>query len=114
MFAQQRHARILDEVLAKGAVRVSDLVEELGVSDMTIRRDINHLARSGLVVRVHGGATAVTGRSAEEPAFAVKSGLQTTEKAGIAAAAAALVSPGDSVAAVATSGPTGRGPCPQG
>ncbi len=98
MFAQQRHARILDEVRATGAVRVSDLVEELGVSDMTIRRDISHLARKGLVARVHGGATAVTGRSAEEPAFAVKSGLQTTEKAGIATAAAALVAPGDSVA----------------
>ncbi len=98
MFAQQRHARILDEVRATGAVRVSDLVDELGVSDMTIRRDISHLARKGLVARVHGGATAVTGRSAEEPAFAVKSGLQTTEKAGIAAAAAGLVAPGDSVA----------------
>ena len=98
MFAQQRHARILDEVRATGAVRVSDLVEELGVSDMTVRRDISHLARKGLVARVHGGATAITGRSAEEPAFAVKSGLQTTEKAGIAAAAAHLVAPGDSVA----------------
>jgi len=98
MFAQQRHDRILDEVMTHGAVRVSDLVEQLGVSDMTIRRDIAHLARKGLIARVHGGATAVSGRSAEEPAFAVKAGLQPSEKAGIAAAAARLVRAGDSVA----------------
>lgn len=98
MFAHQRHERILDEVRATGAVRVSDLVETLGVSDMTIRRDIAHLARKGLVVRVHGGATAVTGRSAEEPAFADKAELRNTEKSSIAAAAARLVSAGDSVA----------------
>jgi DeoR/GlpR family transcriptional regulator of sugar metabolism len=98
MFAQQRQERILDEVRATGAVRVSELVESLGVSDMTIRRDIAHLARKGLVARVHGGATAVTGRSAEEPTFATKAGLRNEEKASIAVAAARLVSPGDSVA----------------
>jgi DeoR/GlpR family transcriptional regulator of sugar metabolism len=98
MLAPQRQEHILAHVRANGAVRVSDLVDELGVSDMTIRRDIAHLARKGLVARVHGGATAVSGRSADEPGFAVKSGLQTAEKAAIAAAAAALVQPGDSVA----------------
>lgn len=98
MFAKQRQERILEEVRAKGAVRVSDLVEQLGVSDMTIRRDIAFLARKGLLARVHGGATTLSGRSADEPGFAAKSSLQTTEKAAIAAGAAALVQPGDSVA----------------
>ncbi len=98
MFAQQRHEHILDLVRTNGAVRVSDLVESLGVSDMTIRRDIAHLARKGMVARVHGGATAITGRSAEEPTFAAKAGLRNAEKAGIAIAAARLVRPGDSVA----------------
>ena len=42
---------------------MSDLVELLAVSDMTVRRDIAALARRGLVARVHGGATAVSGRS---------------------------------------------------
>jgi DeoR/GlpR family transcriptional regulator of sugar metabolism len=81
-----------------GGARVSDLVDLLGVSDMTVRRDISTLARKGLVARVHGGATALSGRSADEPGFAVKSALQTVEKASIAAAAAALVGAGDSVA----------------
>ncbi len=98
MLARQRQERILEEVTLTGGARVSDLVELLGVSDMTIRRDIEALARKGLVSRVHGGATAVSGRSADEPGFAAKSGLQTLEKAAIAQAAASLVSPGDSVA----------------
>jgi DeoR/GlpR family transcriptional regulator of sugar metabolism len=98
MLARQRQERILEQVTLTGGARVSDLVELLGVSDMTIRRDIATLARKGLVARVHGGATAVSGRSADEPGFAAKSGLQTLEKAAIAEAAADLVSPGDSVA----------------
>lgn len=98
MLARQRQERILDEVRLAGGARVSDLVDLLGVSDMTIRRDIAILARKGLVARVHGGATALSGRSTEEPGFLVKSSLQTSEKAAIAAEAAALVSPGDCVA----------------
>jgi DeoR/GlpR family transcriptional regulator of sugar metabolism len=47
---------------------------------------------------VHGGATTVSGRSTEEPGFEAKFSLQTAQKAAIARAAGALVSPGDSVA----------------
>jgi len=98
MLARQRQERILEQIQLTGGARVSDLVELLGVSDMTVRRDISALARRGLVARVHGGATAVSGRSADEPGFAAKSGLQTLEKAAIAVAAAQLVQAGDSVA----------------
>lgn len=98
MLARQRQERILEEVRREGGVRVADLVADLGVSDMTVRRDIAELARRGLVARVHGGATSVPVRSTEEPGFAVKSELRTPEKAAIAAAAARLVEPGASVA----------------
>ncbi len=98
MLARQRQEQILDRIHRTGGARVADLVDELGVSDMTVRRDISALARAGLVTRVHGGATATGGRSADEPGFAAKSGLQTEEKTQIARAAAALVEPGDSVA----------------
>ncbi|MBW0119147.1 DeoR/GlpR family DNA-binding transcription regulator [Pseudonocardia abyssalis] len=97
MLARQRQDLILDEVRSTGGVRVSDLVERLGVSDMTVRRDIETLAARGLVTRVHGGATAA-GSSVEEPGFAAKSELRTAAKRAIAAAAAALVEPGASVA----------------
>ena len=98
VLARQRQERILEEVRVRGGARVSDLVDLLGVSDMTVRRDIAALARRGLVARVHGGATAVTGRSADEPGFEAKFALQTTQKEAIARAAAALVGPGASVA----------------
>jgi DeoR/GlpR family transcriptional regulator of sugar metabolism len=98
VLARQRQERILEEVRVRGGARVSDLVELLAVSDMTVRRDIAALARRGLVARVHGGATPVSGRSTEEPGFEAKFSLQTVQKAAIARAAAALVSPGDSVA----------------
>jgi DeoR/GlpR family transcriptional regulator of sugar metabolism len=97
MLARQRQELILDAVRTTGGARVSELVERLGVSDMTVRRDIEVLATRGLVARVHGGATAV-GSSVEEPGFAAKSGLHTAAKQAIAAAAASLLEPGASVA----------------
>jgi DeoR/GlpR family transcriptional regulator of sugar metabolism len=97
MLARQRQEVILDAVRSTGGVRVSELVDRLGVSDMTVRRDIEVLAQRGLVTRVHGGATAA-GSSVDEPGFAAKSALRTAAKQAIAVAAAALVEPGASVA----------------
>lgn len=97
MLAHQRQELILDAVRAHGGVRVADLVERLGVSEMTVRRDIGELSRQGLVARVHGGAAAL-GRSSEEPGFAAKSTLRTAAKRSIARAAARLVDAGASVA----------------
>ncbi|WP_375385124.1 substrate-binding domain-containing protein [uncultured Microbacterium sp.] len=74
LFALQRQERLMDELRAHGAVAVGRIAVVLGVSELTIRRDINALARRGLVTRVHGGATirssidesrgALTGRDA--------------------------------------------------
>lgn len=97
MLARQRQELILDAVRSTGGARVSELVERLGVSDMTVRRDIEVLAGRGLVTRVHGGAT-LAGSSVDEPGFAAKSTLHTVAKQAIAAAAARLVEPGASVA----------------
>lgn len=97
MLARQRQELILDTVRTTGGVRVSELVERLGVSDMTVRRDIEALAGRGLVTRVHGGATA-PGSSVDEPGYAAKSALHTTAKRAIAQAAVQLLEPGASVA----------------
>ncbi|MGQ7297856.1 DeoR/GlpR family DNA-binding transcription regulator [Quadrisphaera sp. KR29] len=97
MLARQRQERILEEVRAHGGARVSDLVSALGVSEMTVRRDITILAGQGLVARVHGGATALSAR-AEEPGFSAKSRMALPQKEAIAHAAASLVAPGSSVA----------------
>ena len=98
MLAPQRQAAILDRVRASGGVRVSELALEYGVSDMTIRRDLESLAERGLLSKVHGGATTVSPGSAHEPGFAAKSVRQRAEKTAIAARAATLVSPGDAIA----------------
>ena len=77
MLASQRRSVILELVEETGAVKVSELVERLGVSDMTIRRDIERLSSDGLLERVHGGALALGGsHSSEEPGFSAKSLLQ--------------------------------------
>ena len=98
MLAPQRQQAILDLIRATGAVRVGDLVREFGVSDMTIRRDLELLSDRGLVAKVHGGATAMSTGSTQEPGFAAKSVQQRAEKEAIARRAAALVSPGTAVA----------------
>ena len=56
MLANERRAHILNKVRGQGLVRVSDLVSELGVSSMTIRRDLDALAAQGMVDKFHGGA----------------------------------------------------------
>jgi DeoR/GlpR family transcriptional regulator of sugar metabolism len=98
MLARQRQARILERVREDGAVRVADLVRELGVSDMTVRRDLEILDDRGLVEKVHGGATSVEGSALFEPTFATKSSLQQSEKDAIAVSAASLVEPGMAIA----------------
>ncbi|MCL7459974.1 DeoR/GlpR family DNA-binding transcription regulator [Micromonospora echinofusca] len=98
MLARQRQTAILDLIRQHGGVRVSHLVSRFGVSDMTIRRDLEVLAELGLVDKVHGGATLPGPGSAEEPGFAAKSVRQQAEKRAIAERAAALVEPGMAVA----------------
>jgi DeoR/GlpR family transcriptional regulator of sugar metabolism len=96
--ARQRQTLILERVREQGAVRVADLVRTLGVSDMTVRRDLEVLQERGLIEKVHGGATAVEGSSQFEPGFSVKSTLMQSEKTLIAATAASLVTPGTAIA----------------
>lgn len=97
MLARQRQAVILEEIRRIGAVKVSDLVVRLGVSDMTVRRDLDVLAGRGLLEKVYGGATTVGGRSTDEPGFEAKSVRQLPEKEAIARLAADLVRPGTAI-----------------
>ncbi|TDU83908.1 GntR family transcriptional regulator [Kribbella voronezhensis] len=60
LFGLQRHERVMDELRREGAVRVKELAELLGVSELTIRRDIAALAAQNLLTKVHGGATLPT------------------------------------------------------
>jgi DeoR/GlpR family transcriptional regulator of sugar metabolism len=97
MLAAQRQSVILEVVRRDGAVRVSDLAEQLSVSDMTIRRDLDFLAENGLVEKVHGGATVIGNNSTYEPGFTAKVEREQPEKEAIAQEAAAMVHPGMAV-----------------
>ena len=98
LLAEQRRALILDEVRRRGGVRVNELTRRLNVSDMTVRRDLDALARQGVVEKVHGGAVPVVEASSHEPGFEAKSGLELGAKEAIGRAAATLVPPGSAIA----------------
>jgi len=98
VLAQQRQAAILNLIRRTGGAKVGHLVRQFGVSDMTIRRDLEALADRGLVAKVHGGATITATSSADEPGFEAKSVRQRAQKEAIAAYAASLVLPGTAVA----------------
>ncbi|MFF0433679.1 DeoR/GlpR family DNA-binding transcription regulator [Streptomyces sp. NPDC004327] len=98
LLAEQRRALILDEVRRRGGVRVNELTRRLNVSDMTVRRDLDALARQGMLAKVHGGAVPVVEASTHEPGFEAKSVLELGAKEEIARAAAAMVRPGTAIA----------------
>jgi DeoR/GlpR family transcriptional regulator of sugar metabolism len=101
VLAQQRQALILEHLGRAGGVRVSDLVQILGVSDMTVRRDLEVLEQRGLLDKVHGGATLRRDGSTDEPGFQAKSVRELVEKDAIGRRAVELVEPGSAVAVTA-------------
>jgi DeoR/GlpR family transcriptional regulator of sugar metabolism len=96
MEPHERQQIILERLGRVGHVRVSELIDEVSVSKMTIRRDLELLEREGLLKRMHGGATSVSPRGYEPP-YALRSRVELDAKLAVARAAAALVGEGDSV-----------------
>ena len=58
MSRQERLSTLADFVVENGAVRVEDVVRELGISPATARRDLDALAEQQLIIRTRGGASA--------------------------------------------------------
>lgn len=56
MLAAERRARILSRAQQDGAVRITSLVGDLGVSHVTIRRDLDSLVAEQILEKVRGGA----------------------------------------------------------
>ncbi|GAA3105542.1 DNA-binding LacI/PurR family transcriptional regulator [Kribbella aluminosa] len=67
MLAQERHELILRSLRRHGRLRVADLVDELGVSAITVRRDLAELDSAGLLRRVHGGAIGTSAADQANP-----------------------------------------------
>ncbi len=88
----ERRRRLLEIIREHGSVRASDLGVLLGVSEVTARRDLEALARRGLVERTHGGATLPGGIP-----LVLAPPERVAEKRAVGRAAAALVAPGETV-----------------
>ncbi|OKJ48794.1 substrate-binding domain-containing protein [Streptomyces sp. CB02115] len=70
LHVDQRHERVLELVRERGSLRVAELAEELGMSAVTLRRDVEALAAQGLVERLHGAVVWPTGQSRPAPTAA--------------------------------------------
>jgi len=96
MFPAERQGRILEMLAEQRGVRVSALSGLLGVSEMTIRRDLERLEAEGLLSRTHGGAI-LKHHIVEEPRYVTSVLAHAQEKRRIAQAAADMIQPGETV-----------------
>ncbi len=94
--APQRRERLRLLIESRRAARLDELSAALGVSQATVRRDLDELASTGRLRRVHGGAVAMDERPSEL-GFEVKAAEAAPEKARIAARAVELLAPDDTV-----------------
>lgn len=97
MISAQRRILIAEELDQSGHAAVRDLASRLGVSEMTIRRDLDALERRGDVVRIHGGALTRRRATAFEPMWDAKLALRHEAKLRIGRAAAELVDRGETI-----------------
>ena len=93
----ERLKRISDYIEQRGNAKISDLAQELGVSESTVRRDLDTLVREGLIQRSHGGATWIRHSSSYEHVYSEKMLIRGDEKKRIGAFCAEMVRDGDTL-----------------
>ncbi|MDD3339832.1 MAG: DeoR/GlpR family DNA-binding transcription regulator [Lachnospiraceae bacterium] len=96
MLPKNRQEYILNIVKQEKSARVSDLAERLFINEATIRRDLNTLARAGLVQRIYGGAVYANGLDSEIPLIQREEKNAAVKKE-IAQQACALIENGDTI-----------------
>jgi len=89
-----RRTRISELLAVKGYMSLTELVRALGVSESTVRRDLEVLEEQGPLRRTHGGAVYVKDVAGHRLAFADRTTSAAGEKQAIARAVADLISPG--------------------
>ena len=89
-YPHERREHIVSLLGRQGRVSVSDLARKFGVSDVTIRSDLDVLSRQGLLIRARGGAVAA-GDTDLNLDFHIRRSLNTERKQRIGAVAAAIV-----------------------
>ncbi len=94
--SEARRQQLLDFVRHHEFARIQDLARQLGVSEVTVRSDIDILARAGGIRRVRGGAMRVV-EAVPEVVYEARVSSHQREKRAVGMAAAAMLSSGDSV-----------------
>jgi DeoR family transcriptional regulator, aga operon transcriptional repressor len=97
MLIEERRQHVLARIQRDGRVLVGDLSDQLGISRITIRKDLEYLQAKGLIQRTHGGALALQSGALFDPSLIEKEKLHQKEKQRIADAAVTLVSEGQCV-----------------
>jgi DeoR family glycerol-3-phosphate regulon repressor len=97
--AGARRAALQRIIAARGFVSVADVAREIGISEMTVRRDLEVLERDGLIQRSHGGAVPAPPTTVipTEPSYAARRDLNREAKQRIAVTAAGLVQPEEAI-----------------
>lgn len=96
MFPEERRQRLLSALEQNYSMSVGELGKLLGVSEATVRRDLNHLQKRGLIHRTHGGALLTSPRKFE-PTYVEKKDRFLPQKQRIGRVAAAMVEDGETV-----------------
>ena len=91
--AEERLSRILDLLSVRGPLRTTAITAQLEVSGATVRRDLDTLARRGLIRKVHGGAALAS----QDQQYRDRQELQQPGKRRLAELAATLITPGETV-----------------
>ncbi|MFB5760398.1 DeoR/GlpR family DNA-binding transcription regulator [Paenibacillus medicaginis] len=96
MLTEERFKLILERLQINGVVKLQELVEELGASESTIRRDLIDLEARQLLKRVHGGA-ALLNQKSQEPGMDEKTFKNVQQKNVIARLAAGEIRDGECI-----------------
>jgi len=96
MLVMERYERIVQWVNERGSIRVSELSELCGVTEETIRRDLDRLEQAGRLKRSHGGAVSIKEQQHETP-HTEREIAHMDEKKRIAAEAVLLIEPRDRI-----------------
>ncbi|MBO0462587.1 MULTISPECIES: DeoR/GlpR family DNA-binding transcription regulator [unclassified Enterococcus] len=97
MLKEERLNKILELVNINGVVDVNELMAKLNVSDMTIRRDLGELEKTGKLKRVHGGAQSMNFYKKEELSHEKKMILNPEEKKEIVLKAKKFIAEEDTI-----------------
>jgi DeoR family transcriptional regulator of aga operon len=97
MLVEERRQYILGLAQQQGRVLVTALAKDLGISPLTIRKDLDDLQERGILQRAHGGALLAKTGAIFDPSLKEKEKQQAEEKQKIATAAAGFVQEGQCI-----------------